>query len=451
MFGRYNNTIIFLVICIIMIALLYDTLLIKLYRFIYGLVFSETNIEESTKRNIVTFTVIAIIYGVGQYFVLRYLNYKNKEIKITQRLHINLIHNAIVILQFILVALLGFIILQMVITTSYSVAILFAAVGISYTLTIVMMGILADRFFSWFRTNRSIVVLVYGLATAALSVNAGFTLAYVGDLLTNQPPYIGPHILHISSTPSTNSILNLGYVISSIVSFLMTWIATALLLHHYSKKIGRPVYWTIVSIPLVYFLGQFQPLILGIFSEYRLSDPVTFGVIYTLVFYLSKPVGGILFGIAFWTIARKMGRSRVRDYLIISAYGIVLLFTSNQAIVLVNFDYPPFGLATASFVGLSSYLILVGIYSSAISISQDAKLRQTIKKMAVKESKLLDSIASAEVEKQIVHNVLSTIKANQESIEYEIGIETSMDETDVANYLQEAIKETARTKKRNKN
>jgi len=98
--------------------------------------------------------------------------------------------------------------------------------------------------------------------------------------------------------------------------------------------------------------------------------------------------------------------------LIISAYGLVLLFTSNQAIVLVNFDFPPFGLATISFVGLSSYLILVGIYSSAISISQDAKLRQTIKKMTVEESKLLDSIASAEVEKQIVNNVLSTIKAN---------------------------------------
>jgi hypothetical protein len=429
-----------------MIAILYDTLLIKLYRIIYGLVFSEANIEESTKQNIVTFTIIAVIYGVGQYLVLRYLSYKNKEIKIIQRLHVNLIHKAVVILQFTLVALLGLIILQMVITSSYSVAILFAVVGISYTLAIVMMGILADRFFSWFRTNRSIVVLAYGLATATLSVNAVFTLAYVGDLLTNQPPYIEPHILHISSTPLTNSLLNLGYVVSSIVSFLMTWIATALLLQHYSKKIGRTAYWTIISIPLVYFLGQFQPLFLGMFSEYRLSDPVTFGVIYTLVFYLSKPVGGILFGIAFWTIARNMGRSQVRDYLIISAYGLVLLFTSNQAIVLVNFDYPPFGLATVSFVGLSSYLILVGIYSSAISISQDAKLRQTIKKMAVAESKLLDSIASAEVEKQIVHNVLSTIKANQESIEYEIGVETSMDEKDVVSYLQEVIKETARTK-----
>lgn len=305
MFGKYNNAIIFLVICIIMIAILYDTLLIKLYRFIYGLVFSEANIEESTKQNIATFTIIAVIYGVGQYFVLRYLSYKNKEIKITQRLHVNLIHKSVVILQFTLVALLGLIISQMVITSSYSVAILFAAVGISYTLAIVMMGILADRFFSWFRANRNIVVLAYGLASAMLAINAAFTLAYVGDLLTNQPPYIGPHILHISSTPSTNSILNLGFVISSIVSFLMTWIATAFLLQHYSRKIGRTAYWIIVGIPLVYFLGQFQPLFLSMFSEYRLSDPVTFGVIYTLVFYLSKPVGGILFGIAFWSIAQK--------------------------------------------------------------------------------------------------------------------------------------------------
>jgi len=73
----------------------------------------------------------------------------------------------------------------------------------------------------------------------------------------------------------------------------------------YSKKIKRTAYCTIVNIPLTYFLGQFQPLFLSIFSEYRLSDPVTFGIVYTLVFNLSKPVGGILFGIAFWSIAQK--------------------------------------------------------------------------------------------------------------------------------------------------
>ena len=62
--------------------------------------------------------------------------------------------------------------------------------------------------------------------------------------------------------------------------------------------------------------------------------------------------------------------------------------------------------------------------------------------MTVEESKLLDSIASAEVEKQIVNNVLSTIKANQEEMKYEIGIETSLDEKDMVNYLEEVIKET---------
>ena len=37
-------------------------------------------------------------------------------------------------------------------------------------------------------------------------------------------------------------------------------------------------------------------------------------------------------------------------------------------------------------------MLLVGIYSSAISVSHDIKLRQSIRKLAVKESKLLDSI-----------------------------------------------------------
>jgi hypothetical protein len=67
--------------------------------------------------------------------------------------------------------------------------------------------------------------------------------------------------------------------------------------------------------------------------------------------------------------------------------------------------------------------------------------------MTVEESKLLDSIASAEVEKQIVNNVLSTIKANQEEMKYEIGIETSLDEKDMVNYLEQVIKET-KTKQR---
>jgi hypothetical protein len=346
------------------------------------------------------------------------------------------------IAQYALVALIVFIILQMTITSSYFVVILSTAIEISYTLSIIILAFLAQQFFSWFKSDRNSVVLLYGLAAAALSINAGFTLLYVVDLFTNQPTAIQPHILHTSASPSSASTFNLAYVISSVLSFLVTWIATAFLLRHYSKRLGRTVYWIIVSVPLVYFLGQFQPLFLNLFSAYRLSDPVTFGIIYTLVFNLSKPLGGVMFGIAFWSVARGIHQGQVREYMIISAYGLVLLFTSNQGIILVNLDYPPLGLATISFVGLSSYLILVGIYSAAISIAQDVKLRQTIKKIAIKESRLLDSIGFAEVERQIVQNVLSTIKQNQENMKYETGIDTSLDENDVTNYLLEAIKET---------
>jgi hypothetical protein len=81
--------------------------------------------------------------------------------------------------------------------------------------------------------------------------------------------------------------------------------------------------------------------------------------------------------------------------MIISAYGMILLFTSNQPIGLLLVPYPPFGLATISFMGLASYLIFVGIYSAAVSVSEDTKLRQSIRKIAINESKLLDSIGSS--------------------------------------------------------
>jgi hypothetical protein len=59
-------------------------------------------------------------------------------------------------------------------------------------------------------------------------------------------------------------------------------------------------------------------------------------------------------------------------------------YFSNQATTLVSTPYPPFRLATISMFGLSSYLILVGIYSSAISVAADSELRRSIHKFAIK-------------------------------------------------------------------
>jgi hypothetical protein len=66
---------------------------------------------------------------------------------------------------------------------------------------------------------------------------------------------------------------------------------------------------------------------------------------------VSNAAGGVLFGTAFWLIARTIKRGNIaRQYLIIAAIGFVLLFVSDQAPVLVAAPYPPLGLASISFL-----------------------------------------------------------------------------------------------------
>jgi hypothetical protein len=193
---------------------------------------------------------------------------------------------------------------------------------------------------------------------------------------------------------------------------------------------------------LLYFLSQFLNLFLGIFVPVLRSNPVFFGILFTFIFSLSKIAGGIFFGIAFWSIARAVKSDNiVVDYLAMSAYGIVLLFVSNQAVVLVTVPYPPFGVITTTFIVLSSYLMLRGIYSSAISVSHDMALRQSMRKV-LSESKLLDGIGTAEVQNEIERKIMKVTRARQVEMEEETGVRSSLDEDEIKKYLDEVIRET---------
>jgi hypothetical protein len=95
--------------------------------------------------------------------------------------------------------------------------------------------------------------------------------------------------------------------------------------------------------------------------------------------FSSGVVTGTLIAISFWSMSRSVSqKSHVRDYMILTAYGFIIFFTAGSATV-IQAGYPPFGLANVSSVGLAAYLILTGLYQSAISIAQDAKLHQSIK------------------------------------------------------------------------
>jgi hypothetical protein len=378
---------------------------------------------------------------------LGFVKNKSKEIRRKKELRFSHIHEIVTIVQYVLTAILVSIILQLVLTSQYNVNLLIAATAISYALAVIIMALLALRFFSWFKSNRNYVVLSYGFASAMFMTNALVGLFFADlTLYNNIPQQVVAHLSeNIPFLPpgSTQAILNSAYDLLSILSFMVMWGATSLLLRHYTQRLGRVKYWIVLSIPLAFFVSQFLTISLNLFAPLLSSQTLFFGVFFTLIFNLSKPAGGILFGIAFWIVARNVRRSSiiVRDYMIISAYGLVLLFSSSQASVLVTGPYPPFGLATASFIGLSSYLVLVGIYYSAISVAEDSNLRQSIRDFAIKEAKLLDSIGMAQMEQEIQKRVIAITKKNQDRIAEESGIRSTLTEDDMKRYLDQVIRE----------
>jgi hypothetical protein len=212
---------------------------------------------------------------------------------------------------------------------------------------------------------------------------------------------------------------------------------------------GRIKYLVIVSLPLIYFLFHFEPVFLDVLSSIPSVSPLTASVLYKTTYSLSTITAGIFFGIAFWVIVKGISYNNVvKNYVTLAAYGYLLLFVSNEAIVLISAPYPPFGLPTVSYLGLASFLALTGIYSSAVSLSQDAKLRQIIRKSTLEQTEFLDSIAMAQMEGKIASNVFKLAKANREVLEGETGIKTSFTDEELKNYLTAVQDEIKNLKKR---
>jgi hypothetical protein len=432
--SKLSNRFVFIVISLIIIAIIIDTSIIKISGF--------TRDRPSPSVDIIIFTLMVLVYAVGQYLILGFVKRKINESITGEQRYLNVIHKVVSIVQYVLTAILVSIILQMIITSGYDIFLVKLVIWISYSISIVVLGLLARRFFSWFKSQRNYVVLAYALAISVISINAGFTLLYVDDVMYDTSTFIGPHIGgSVFSFSHPTSIFHSGYLVTSVLSFILMWIATALILYHYSKKLGRGKYWIVVSIPLVYFLFQFQPFFLSLFTLLLKSDTLFFSIILTLVFSVSKPVGGVLFGIAFWSVARSIRRSAVRDYMIISAFGFMLLFTSNQATVLITAPYPPFGLATVSFMVLASYLISIGVYSAAVSIAQDVKLRQSLRKSVEQQSNLLDNIGTSQMEQEVQKKVVKVMKELSYQTEEKTGIQKSLEEQDIKEYLNKVIAE----------
>ena len=436
--SHYDRRKMLITFSIVMIALVIDLFI--------------SNIADIVSSQIVTFWGISLFVGlsvvcvVGQYLIIGMLKTKNKEVNVSSY-NVKKFEIAATILQYIITAIMLFVILQIIFTHNYYTTLLSATTAISYGFVVFFLITLAYRFLSWFKISKSLVVLLYALAAIMICANAVDSILYFDVILFGKPALITPQsqvIFQTGSYPgSFMSLVNIFQAYSLNAYFILTWAGTILLLRHHLQRLGRIKFWAVITFPVIFFMSYY----ISYYQAFNPSSPVTAAISSNLlipIFIITASITlcGIFFGIGFWSLAKGLPlNSRVKDYMIITACGFILYFNCAQATVL-QAAYPPYGLANVSFVGLAAFLILMGLHNSAISVAQDAQLRKSIKTSTLHQSsKLLDTIGTAQMTREIEDNVLRMTRNNAATLTEQSGVEPSLTENEIKSYVDKVISE----------
>jgi hypothetical protein len=404
----------------------------------------------ATNEGIALFIGIAVVFAIGGILILQYVKTKIKESR-ARALHLHATHIGVTVAQYVLIAIIAFVIAQILVTAQYNTVMIAAALSISYGLWIITLALLSRAFLSWLKSSRSnvtvsksyVMVLILALSMIAYVVNGVTGLATHLVMLQEQQKEVVTSA-DVAFFPefdpeSFYNQINAVYQISGAVAYVLTWIGTVMLLRPYIHRIGKIKFYAIMGSAMIYYLISYPLFVLGYFTPTEETDIDVMNNI--LIFGIASVLSGIIFGVAFLSVARTLRKgSALREYMIIAAYGMLLFYVAGSATA-TQLAYPPFGLASVSFTGLSCYLIYTGLYSSAISVSQDAGLRQSIRKSAIKEVKFLESIGTAQMEQELQKRVLTIAKKQSDNMTEETGVQPSLSDDDMKQYLEEVIRE----------
>ncbi|MGD9533942.1 MAG: ATP-binding protein [Candidatus Nitrosocosmicus sp.] len=418
--------------------------------------------DPTTGRIMFVLTII-VGYGFGTYVLLVFAHHVSKGLRQKSRLSSS-IHWSVIVIQTILLCVL----IVMLLYGNPDYIFSRFVFAISSVLATAIMTVLTYKFFSWYKASKykNSIVLFYALATLTLacSIIEDFTTkffmidiifeddhksdtAYGSSFQYKQSDKFGGQVVFIDSNKFGTSyfvipseILETYNLLNSIilpVGFVFRWIASTMLLRNIYQKFGSlPIwFWIILSLPLVLYIIGKMP---GFFSGESLTGiDEAYRYFFRILFRLGTIAGNILFGLAFFIVANKMKSSKIKDFLILAGIGdtIVGISLSTSAVE------PTFGVAAHSLVLLSTYLFMLGLYSSAITVSQDLKLRQSIRDSAIEESRLLVSIGSAQMIQEIEKKVIGVVEYEKIQMAQSTGLQSTFTDQDTREYLKSVLKE----------
>jgi hypothetical protein len=435
-----NRPLILLVTFIIInVLLVIDTSIVRISTFTGGMYPLESYMT--------LFLVIYAAYAIGNVIIMRLVRSQLHSASGKRPLFFKSFFAGITATQYAILFMILVLICQILINKYYSVWVLKSISFNSYLMGGIMLSLLSYKLLSWFKRERSIILILFFLAMCLICANSILIITSLQIQLASKPDNISYTRTLAGGFAPGSGVFKLIQDYLLIISFSLMWLATALLMKSYTTMKGLIRYWGIMLISLIYFIGQFQPMIFGVISLSTIST--TLGDIgYTIFVSAAKPVAGILFGLIFWIISRKIDKRPTKEYLLIAGFGIMMLFASNQSTGLSLTPLPPFGIITAAFFGLSTYLLFIGLYSSAVSVSHDLTLRKQAKIYA-NQLVLLDRIATPEMKQHIeslVSGVVKDFKNQVIDLTESSGVLPSIDEENFKDYLETVLKEVKKSK-----
>jgi hypothetical protein len=402
----------------------------------------------TSSAGIILFILVSVGYILGQTILMKFMHSSSSAIK-SRSILIATLHRAVSIVQYVLAANVILIIIQVLLFSGYSSINLLSVTFISNFFTASLLVIFALSFLSWFKNKKqSIGILLYAVAFLILAVSEVVSGSGSAYLLSQKDQWIMPTSeVKFSDFPDGTffDVFFSFYRYIDYSSFLLVLIASAILLYHYSKKTSNPKIVLVIALPILGYTSSILDALHIISAD---TNPSLF-YYYIYIALVSASVG-ILFAFSFWVVSKKLPQSPVKTFLKITAYGFVLLYFSNNISVTVA-AYPPFGVNSLSLLSLSSYFVLFGLYSSALSLSQDITLRNHLRSLARNDQNLLSSIGTAQMENEVkraVGELKSVADVEEQELAEKSGVETPIAENEVEDYLKQVIEEVARSRKK---
>ncbi len=432
----FNQKRITLLVIGLVITLLVDTSIIKVYDLI-------DKYFISIKEKILLFSLNSSICLILQFIIINYIRtyFERKFPRINVKLF-SIFSIAGICLSSILI---GLIIFHMVSFHYYNKNLLLIMISVNYLIASVFVIRLALLFIAWFKQRRNLIFLLYFITIALISFNLIMTSIHTFIKINDRPDRIREFVGgSVDIAYGKYMFIDNLRKISLTLSFIFMWISSIFLISNYKDNPIRTIaLWIIISIPLIYFLLiQFSQIIFRtLLFDYLTVDPISVSIFLTMFQTLSQPIAGLIFGILFWNISRIISYEKdLRTFMVISGIGVLLIFSANQATALTLIPYPPFGLTTITILPIGAFLLMLGIYNSATLVSENINLRKSIYKIT-RESKLLDLIGQAEMEKEIQKTINRIVK-DKDVLRENPSVKLELDEIELKKYIDEVIRES---------